>query len=157
MSLEEKVSNCIDKIVKKIPGFSGYFIKEERRENDKRLREKIFHDLDKIKSVLNEIGIRVTKSDDLSLLDEIERVRKRLEKLRDSIRYANYGYSGFFDQKDVGEETLVSVYKVDFELIDWATNFISMTNIDTKIDEISKSIEEGFAIIKRRVEIIEGV
>jgi len=157
MSLEEKVSSWVDKIVKKIPGFSGYFIKEERRENDKRLREKIFHNLDKIKNVLNEIGIRVTKSGDLSPLNEIERVRKRLEKLRDSIRYSDYGYSGFFDQKDIGEETLVSVYKVDLELLDWIDDFISMTNIDTKIDEISRSVEEGFDLLNKRVEIIGGV
>ena len=157
MSLEEKVSSWVDKIVKKIPGFSGYFIKEERRENDKRLREKIFHNLDKIKNVLNEIGIRVTKSGDLSPLNKIERVRKRLEKLRDSIRYSDYGYSGFFDQKDIGEETLVSVYKVDLELLDWIDDFISMTNIDTKIDEISRSVEEGFDLLNKRVEIIGGV
>lgn len=157
MSLEEKVSSWVDKIVQRIPGFSGYFIKEERRENDKRLREKIFNNLDKIKNVLNEMGRRSTKSGDLSPLDEIEKVRKRLEKLRDSIRYADYGYSGFFDQKEVGEETLVSVYKVDLELIDWATNFINETNIGTDIDEISRFIEEGFNILKKRVEIIEGV
>jgi hypothetical protein len=157
MSLEEKVSDWFDKIIKKIPGFNGYFIKEERRENDKRLREKIFNDLDKIKNVLNEMGRRVTKSGDLSPLDEIESLRKRLEKLRDSIRYTDYGYSGFFDQKEVGEETLVSVYKVDLELIDWATNFIALTNIDTDIDEISKSIEEGFDLLNKRIEIIEGV
>ena len=40
MYLEKSLSNWVDKIAKKIPGFNGYFRKEERRENDQRLREK---------------------------------------------------------------------------------------------------------------------
>lgn len=151
------MSNWVDKIAKKIPGFNGYFRKEERRENDRRLREKIFRKIDKVQDVLSEKGKSVAKSGDLSLLDRIERIRKRLEKLRDSIRYADYGYGGFFDQKEVSEDTLLSVYKIDLELLNWAEEFISNTNIDTQIDDIAKSVEEGFAILDKRVEIIEGV
>ena len=157
MSLEKSLSEWVDKIAKSIPGFSGYFRKEERRENDQRMREKISHIIEKITDVLNEKGRIITKSGDISLLDRIGRIRKRLEKLKDGVRYADYGYSGFFDKKEISEDTLCSVYNIDHELLEWSMNFKSSTDEDTQLDDIANNIEKGFELLEKRSEIIEGV
>ena len=157
MSLEKSLSKWVDKIAKSIPGFSGYFRKEERRENDRRMREKISHIIEKIIDVLNEKGRIITKSGDISLLDRIGRIRKRLEKLKDGIRYADYGYSGFFDKKEISEDTLCSVYNIDHELLEWSMNFKSNTDKNTQLDDIANNIEKGFELLEKRSEIIEGV
>ncbi len=156
MPIEDSFSKWVDKIARTIPGFNGYYRKEERRENDERLRVKISKKLEYIEEVLNEKGRRVTKSEDLSLLDKIGRIEKKLEKLKDSIRYANYGYSGFFDQKEVSEGTLRSIYKADIELLGWIQDFESTSGVDTELDLITENIQKGFDLLLRRSEIIEG-
>jgi len=156
VSEEKAFKKWIDKIAKSIPGFKGYYKKEERRETDQLLREKIAKKLKSIKDVLNEKGRLVTKSGDLSPLDEIARIDKKLEKLSDSIRYADYGYSGFFDQKEISLDMLRSIYKVDLDLLEWAENFTANSTVDTDFAEISKNIDAGFNLLAKRLKILEG-
>ncbi len=156
MSEEKAFKKWIDKIAKSIPGFKGYYKKEERRETDQLLRAKIADNLKSIKDILNEKGQMVTKSGNLTPLDEIARIDKKLEKLNDSIRYANYGYSGFFDQKEVSLDTLRSIYKVDLDLLEWTENFTANSTVDSDLAEISKNIEAGFDLLAKRLKIVEG-
>ena len=156
MSEEKAFRNWIDKIAKSIPGFKGYYKKEERRETDQLLREKIAKKLKDIKDILNEKGRKVTKSGDLSLLDEIARIDKKLEKLTDSIQYANYGYSGFFDQKEISLDTLRSIYEADLNLTEWVKSFTNNSTSDSDLSEISKEIATGFDLLEKRLKIIEG-
>jgi hypothetical protein len=156
MSEEKAFKKWIDKIAKSIPGFKVYYKKEERRETDQLLREKIAKKLKVIKDVLNEKGQLVTKSGDLSPLDEIARIDKKLEKLSDSIQYADYGYSGFFDQKEISLDTLRSIYKADLNLMEWVKNFTDNSTVDTDLTEISKNIEAGFDLLAKRLKILEG-
>lgn len=156
MSEEKALKNWIDKIAKSIPGFKGYYKKEERRETDQLLREKMAKRLKDIKDILNEKGRRITKSGDLSLLDEIARIDKKLEKLTDSIQYANYGYSGFFDQKEISPDTLRLIYEADLNLTEWVKNFTNDSTPDSDLSEISKEIVTGFDLLEKRSKIIEG-
>lgn len=156
MSEEKAFKKWIDKIAKSIPGFKGYYKKEERRETDQLLREKIANKLKTIKDVLNEKGRLVTKSGDLGPLDEIAGIDKKLEKLSDSIRYANYGYSGFFDQKEISLDTLRSIYEADSSLMEWVLNFTDNSTVDTDLVGISENIEAGFELLSKRSKIIEG-
>ena len=156
MSEEKAFRNWIDKIAKSIPGFKGYYKKEERRETDQLLREKIAKKLKDIKDILNEKGRKVTKSGDLSLLDGIARIDKKLEKLTDSIQYANYGYSGFFDQKEISLDTLRSIYEADLNLTEWVKSFTNNSTSDSDLSEISKEIATGFDLLEKRSKIIEG-
>ncbi|MBN1693969.1 hypothetical protein JW879_01030 [candidate division WOR-3 bacterium] len=98
----------------------------------------------------------VTKSGDLSPLDEIARIDKNLEKLSDSILYANYGYSGFFDQKEISLDTLRSIYEADLSLMEWVKNFTDNSTVDTELAEISGNIEAGFNLLAKRSKILEG-
>lgn len=156
MSEEKAFKKWIDKIAKSIPGFKGYYKKEERRETDQLLREKISEKLRSIKDILNEKGRLVTKSGDLSPLDEIVRIDKKLEKLSDSIRYADYGYSGFFDQKEISLDTLRSIYKADLSLMEWVKDFTDNSTIDSDLAGIAKNIETGFDLLAKRLKIVEG-
>ncbi len=156
MSEEKAFKKWIDKIAKSIPGFKGYYKKEERRETDQLLREKISEKLRSIKDILNEKGRLVTKSGDLSPLDEIARIDKKLEKLSDSIRYADYGYSGFFDQKEISLDTLRSIYKADLSLMEWVKDFTDNSTVDSDLAGIAKNIETGFDLLAKRLKIVEG-
>ena len=155
MSEEKAFKKWIDKIAKSIPGFKGYYKKEERREADQLIREKIADNLKVVKNILNEKGKLITKSGDLSPMDEIAGIDKKLEKLSDSIRYADYGYSGFFDQKEISESTLRAVFKADLDLMEWVNIFTSGSALGTDLKEISDNIETGFDLLAKRKKIIE--
>jgi hypothetical protein len=156
MSEEKSFKNWIDKIAKSIPGFRGYYKKEERRENDHRLRGRIAKKLKTIKGVLNDKSLLATKSGDLGPLDEIASVDKKLEKLIDSILYTDYGYSGFFDQKEVDLDTLRLIYEADLTLMEWVENFKNNATVDSNLAEISKNIKTGFDLLDKRLKIVEG-
>jgi hypothetical protein len=156
MSEERAFKDWIDKIAKSIPGFKGYYKKEERRETDQLLREKIAKKLKAIKEVLNEKSLISTKSGNLEPLDKIASVDKNLEKLIDSILYADYGYSGFFDQKEITLDTLRSVYEADLTLMEWVNNFTDNSTVDSDLAEISKNIKTGFDLLDKRLKIVEG-
>ncbi len=156
MSEERAFKDWIDKIAKSIPGFKGYYKKEERRETDQLLREKIAKKLKAIKDALNGKSRLAAKSGDLGPLDEIARIDKNLEKLSDSILYADYGYSGFFDQKEVTLDTLRSVYEADLSLMEWVKNFTDNSTVDSDLAEISKNIKTGFDLLAQRLKIVEG-
>jgi hypothetical protein len=156
MSEEKAFRNWIEKIAKSIPGFKGYYKKEERRETDQQLREKIAKKLKNVKDVLNEKGRKITKSGDLSLLDQIASIDKKLEKLIDSIQYANYGYGGFFDQKEISIDKLHSIYEADLTLTEWVKSFSNNITPDSDLSEISKETAAGFDLLAKRSKIIEG-
>jgi hypothetical protein len=156
MSEERALKDWIDRIAKSIPGFKGYYKKEARRETDHLLRGKIAKKLKGIKDVLNEKSRTITKSGDLGPLDEIASVDKKLEKLIDSILYADHGYSGFFDQKEVTSDTLRSVYEADLTLMEWVKNFTDNSTVDSDLSEISENIKTGFDLLAKRLKIIEG-
>lgn len=156
MDVEKSISEFVDDIARNIPGFSGYYRKEERRENDKRLRREVVKGVEYIEKIIEKKGRKASKEGDFEELDRIGKIGKRIEKLKDSIDYADYGYSGFFDRKEVGEEKLRSVYRADMKLLNWVEKFIEEAGIESEMNWISENIEKGFGILKSRKEIIEG-
>src|SRR5436190_1918086 len=53
----------------------------------------------------------------LDLLDDADRVVRKLQKAADQLRFASYGYAGFFDQVKIEEAELDKIYQYDGELL----------------------------------------
>jgi hypothetical protein len=109
--------NALEKIANAIPGFRGYREKELRRDADRLQREFVASRLDENKKALNEMANAATRSGDLGVINDIEAVRKRLDKVAARVRYADRGYAGFFDTVKVDEAALARVYDIDLGLI----------------------------------------
>ena len=112
--------NFLEKIMNAIPGFKGYRDKELRRDADRLQREHVAAQLETCKKGLNELSADATRSGDLSIINDIETARKRLDKVVARIRYADRGYAGFFAAVKVDEAALQRVYEFDLSLIDGA-------------------------------------
>ncbi len=108
--------NLIQRIAAKIPGFSGYQEKEQRREVDKLQREfcatKLSDQKQKVKRALDD----VISSGDIDGITPFEKLMNRIDTITAKIRYADRGYSGIFDTVKVGEEQLAQVYQFDLSL-----------------------------------------
>ena len=117
MSMPQSEKNFLERIADKIPGLAGYRAKESRRDTDKRLRVFIADRIDQLRLKLEEIKRAATDEGDLDMLDDLGRLDSRMQRTGDAIRYADYGYSGFFDQLKIREEELDRIYAYDEALL----------------------------------------
>jgi hypothetical protein len=106
----------LEKLVAKIPGYSGYKEKEMRREADKLLRDHIYSVLGeqrrRIEDIQGMLGI-----EHIEFVEKIGTARRRLQTLADTVHTAAYGYSGLFDAVRVKEEELDALYSFDNGLL----------------------------------------
>jgi hypothetical protein len=108
----------LEKVGKLIPGYSGYKEKLIRQEGDKLLRDWLAGKLQIQMGYLKDLIDEMTRAMKIKLLDHVDRPLKKLEKLRDRIKYADRGYTGWFAAVDVGKDLLDRMYEFDNALID---------------------------------------
>ena len=130
----ERDENALQKMVSEVPGFEGYFEREKRRAADKMLREFLCDQLDEAVEDLEKVSAKVSRAGELEYLDDLERVSGLLMRAGDKLRFADYGYTGFFDAAKIGEEELQRFYEYDLSL----RSFLA----DIK-DEVGKLAEAG--------------
>jgi hypothetical protein len=108
--------SCLESLACLIPGYSGYLEKEKRRDVDKLHREHLAQELEKLKAPLTNLVRELSETGRLMEVKPIERVNGKVDKIANRIRYASYGYSGFFDTVKVQESELDRLYHFDLGL-----------------------------------------
>src|SRR5205814_5148405 len=88
--------NALERLMNEVPGFKGYRERDLRRDADRLQREHLAARLEEVKRALNAVAAALSRGD-LDPINEVETARKRLDKVASRIRYAERGYSGFFD------------------------------------------------------------
>ena len=126
----------IKKLASKIPGFSGYIERENRRAADKLLRESIADRYDEIWTKISALQKDLASNQSLEYLDELETAAMKVQTFKDKIRTAAYGNSGFFDAIKINEEELVRLYEFDLALLENAdTVQHAVDNVQTSTGE----------------------
>jgi hypothetical protein len=146
--------NIFDKIGSLIPGYSGYAERNNRRQCDKILREKVALT---ISSIENEISKRIAsliESKELSQLKKVEECRKKLNTISSQVKYAPYGESGFFSIAQLKENELLTIYQKDFALLE-KMNEINGSISDVDIKQILKKIDYLEGMLKERNEYLK--
>jgi hypothetical protein len=110
-------SDAISKIVGKIPGFSGYVERENRRAADKLLREHLAAQFDQIWTRLTNIQKDLSSAGEMEYLDDLEGAATKIRTFIDKVTTASYGYAGFFDAVKVNTEELLKLYEFDLALL----------------------------------------
>ena len=118
MTMPVSEKNFLERIASHIPGIAGYRERESRRETDRRLREFLAGRLDGGRSALQALRNKAMDAGELGTLDAIGRLDRALQKSVSSLRYADYGYSGVFDQVKIKEAELDQIYAYDAALVD---------------------------------------
>lgn len=116
--MEKSEKNFLEKFADKVPGLSGYRAKEDRRTTDKRLREYLASRLDKVTDRIEAVKLDLTNQGNLAALSSVGTVERKLQAAANTLRFATYGYSGFFDQVKVREEQLDQLYAHDMKIAD---------------------------------------
>jgi hypothetical protein len=154
----------------RVPGFSGYKLKEQRREADKIVRDYIYNllahardDLFRCFQILND-----TKATEI--LEPTNQLIAKLDRVAEKINRAAYGYSAFFDSVRIDTPQLDQMLQYDTRLTDTARKLADMvSNFKTNLTEnkledtrnmelqISNSITELEDAFDKRKLVIEGV
>ena len=127
------------KIASKIPGFSGYIERQNRRAADKMLRESIADQFTELWKRVGNVQQDLISQGEIASLDDMEKAATKLQTFIDKVTNAAYGYAGFFDAKKIKQDELARLYDFDVALLD------SVDAIAHAIDNIEASIgSDGF-------------
>jgi hypothetical protein len=110
--------NWIERLSSKIPGYSGYVERERRRDVDKLHREHLADRLRRLKSPLNDVIRDLTSGGRMVEVGPVDAAIKKLDQLENRVRFASYGYAGFFDVIKVEQQQLDAIYKFDLALVE---------------------------------------
>jgi hypothetical protein len=117
--------NWLEKILHKLPGFKGYYERELRRDSDRLQREFIIRQQRKVKSGMNKVIRSAARAKDFDLLREYDLFVREIDKSIGALRYADQGYSGFFDLVKIREPELDKVYEQDVLAMEAAETFVA--------------------------------
>ncbi len=109
--------SVLERLIKGLPGISGYTDKELRRDADYRLRQLIANELDGQRATLLDVQNRLLNSGGLAFLSQLDGATGRVQTLADRVRTASYGYAGFFDAVRVREQELDALHRFDVALL----------------------------------------
>jgi len=110
--------NWLERLGDKIPGYSGYVAKERRRDVDKLHREHLAERLRLAKQPLNDLMRELSSTGRLFEVGPIDRVLKKLDQIENRVRFASYGYAGFFDAAKIEGPQLDRIYQFDLALVE---------------------------------------
>lgn len=106
-----------ERILAALPGFRGYKEKELRRESDKLVRNHLYRKLTDARSNLKTAFQKLADSRSLEVLQDMDRLNARLDRIAEKVNHASYGYAGFFDLVKIEEEALDRMIDFDNQLI----------------------------------------
>lgn len=109
--------NWLERVAGAVPGYKGYAERERRRDADKLHREHLAERLRALKAPLNDAARELTAAGRLREIGAADRVLKKIDHAENRIRFASYGYAGFFDAARVEEAQLEALYHFDQELL----------------------------------------
>jgi len=153
-----------------LPGFRGYKLKEQRREADRIVRSYIYDSLEHSRDDLTTCFQTLTDNKLTELIEPMNRLIAKLDRVAEKVNHASYGYTGIFDSVRIEEPDLDRMLGFDTQLMDLARKFAEMTtslraeltqnklenaqNMQLQLDGSISSLELTF---DQRKSIIEGV
>jgi len=110
--------NWLERLGDKIPGYSGYVAKERRRDIDKLHREHLADRLRGAKQPVNDAVRELSSTGRLFEVGPLDRALKKIDQIENRVRFASYGYAGFFDVQKIEEPQLERIYSFDLALVE---------------------------------------
>ncbi len=158
--------NVLQKILSKIPGFSGYVDRTNRRQADKLLRETVADRFEELWRRLSLIEADMIKEGGISQMDKLERAAIKLRQFIDRVRTAAYGYAGFFDAIKINQDELNQVYQYDLAMlelvdevgrsIDNVESSIGTDGLPAAIRDLTSKAQNCIDTFNRRKEVMIG-
>ena len=155
------------KIFSKVPGFSGYIERQNRRASDKLLRESVANHFEQLWQRISAIQRDLISQGSIEYVDDLESSAIKLRQFIDRVRTASYGYSGFFDAIKINGDELAQVYQYDYTLlqledvvsgaIDNVEASIGSDGLPAAIRNLTNTARQCVEAFDKRTEVMIGV
>ena len=159
--------DVIKKLLSKVPGFSGYINRENRRASDKILREFIANHYEEQWKRISSLQRDLISQGNIEYVDDVEQAALKLRQFIDRIKTAAYGYAPFFDAIKVNEDELTSVYQFDLAIltkgddlsraVDTLETSIGTDGLPASIRNLATVAQQCLDIFNKRSEVMKGV
>ena len=153
----ENEQNILERIVEIIPGYRSYRQRERRRDVDKALRTYVANRIRDFMTRLRNLSKPLTDSGRIAVLDDLDTMSRRLEAVSDKVRFASYGYAGFFDVIKIKENELEALYAFDVKLLDSVNNLYDLLKPEEETTLVADSVKlaDRFKQIENAVRHLE--
>jgi hypothetical protein len=150
--------NIIDKIGKLIPGYEGYAIRDQKRNEDKKVRLSISSYLDQCEIKIIDYQKKLIQNNQIHDSQEWEIARKKLNTFSSKVKNTSYGETSFFNENQIKEDELDVIYTLDLELME-RTSLILKTieseiNITLSPALVNNQIEELNKLLLKRINFL---
>lgn len=165
MSLDQKIVQKVETLLDRVPGYAGYRSKEDRRDDDRRLRETIAGNLDTTVSTLTGASATLARQRKLQHISTVERLVGATRLLADRVRTASYGYGGIFSDRSVDEFALEQLRQFDAAFQREARSLDALANrlatspegpLEVDIDEYQAELNRLGLLFDARGEVVES-
>jgi DNA repair ATPase RecN len=166
----QESEKLLERIMLAVPGFRGYKLREQRREADRIVRDYIYRALEQSRDNLTGCLQALSDSKALELMEPMNRLLAKLDRIAEKINHASYGYSGFFDSIKIEEVELDKMLSYDTQLMDLVRKFSATTasfksdltqnkleNARTAQKDLEASVANLESTFDERKSVIEGV
>ena len=148
----DKIRGFFEKVIRIVPGYAGYADKESRRDTDKIVRMHLAGQLQEVKAAFDHFTADLTRKPGcLELLTPANSIAKLLEKLIDRLKFADYGYAGFFDQDKIQEPQLDAMYQFDLALSQAVMDFQNKVKVLQPDADILKALLSDLQAFDQRL------
>lgn len=159
-------SDAFKKLLSKLPVFSGYFDRQNRRAADKLMRETVANRFEEQWKRISSVQRSLISAGSIEFLDDLEAAAIKFRQFIDRVRTASYGYAGFFDAIKINQEELTRIYEYDLTLLNLVDDVSrAIDNLEASIgtDGLPASIrhlvglgEQCVEAFNRRVEVVQS-
>jgi len=140
--------NWFAELTARIPNFVGYQVKDQRRIADKTVRDTMVFKLDDLREILSDV-IEKANDAETSVVDDISKILRTMNELRDKVEFVGYGDTMFFTDEQLNPDFLSRVYQLE-------------THIYDNLDELETAFEspkdlgrrDTLKDIRKRLEVI---
>jgi hypothetical protein len=115
--ISEGMAQKLEKLIAEIPLLGSYLKRENARERDKIIREHIADRIDHLKGAVSKVTEAMAEKKILTGLDKLDRLSRKLDKLRDTIKFASHGYSGVFERVRILDAELEALMAYDLSIL----------------------------------------
>ena len=138
--MTERITQKLADTLNRIPGYTGYRAKEDRRDADRRIRERTAADLDAFAERVERLATARAAARDIHAVGRIGELASSIRLLSDRVRTASYGYGGLFGDRDVDELALDQLQEFDAGLLERAGGLESdITAVETAQDDAARA------------------
>ena len=148
--------NWLERVLLKVPGFKGYYERELRRDSDRLQREYVVRQLKRVKSGMNKALQVASRAKDFERLRECDGFVHELDKAIAAVRYADQGYSGFFDLVKLREPELDRVYECDARLAEAAAALAAAPLDGADLAPLRAGLENIDELFEQRLALLKG-